>query len=145
MRADCADLVVASMVLMDLDDLEAAVCEVARVLRPGGAFCLSILHPVNSAGQFTHRDDPDAPFVIQDSYFERRRRSVPFSRGGLDMVLENEHRPLEVYFRALEQAGLLVEALREPRVGPHVNAEDPNWLRWSRVPNSLHVRARRTD
>ena len=71
-----ADLAVASMVLMDLNRLDEAVLEVARVLRNGGRFCFSILHPINTAGAFTHRDDTAAPFVIDDDYYESHRRSV---------------------------------------------------------------------
>jgi hypothetical protein len=32
------------------------------------------------------------------------------------MTFHSQHRPLETYFLALEEAGLLVEALREPGV-----------------------------
>jgi SAM-dependent methyltransferase/GNAT superfamily N-acetyltransferase len=139
-----ADLVVASMVLMDVDRLDEVVAETARVLREGGAFCFSILHPVNTAGGFSHRDDVAAPFVLADDYYSPRRRSITKGRNGLRMTFAHEHRPLEVYFRALESAGFVVEALREPRVGPHVAPDNPNWQRWSRLPNSLHLRARLT-
>jgi len=138
-----ADLVVSSMVLMDVDRLDDVVAEVARASRVDGVFCFSILHPVNTAGGFSHRDDVAAPFVIGDDYYEPRRRSVAKRRDGLRMTFAHEHRPIEAYFRALEGAGFVVEALREPRVGPHVAPDNPNWQRWSRLPNSLHVRARK--
>ena len=38
LRGGCADLVVASMLLMDVEDLRGAVAEAARVLRHGGHF-----------------------------------------------------------------------------------------------------------
>jgi hypothetical protein len=120
------------------------VAEAARVVPPGGVLCFSILHPVNTAGGFSHRDDVAAPFVVTDDYHEPRRRSVTKGRDGLRMTFTHEHRPIEAYFRALEAAGFVVEALREPRVGPDMAPDDPNWQRWSRLPNSLHVRARLT-
>jgi len=43
-----ADLAVASMSLLNMDDLDAVVAEVARVLAPGGRFCLTTVHPANS-------------------------------------------------------------------------------------------------
>jgi SAM-dependent methyltransferase len=42
-------LVVACMSLLDVDDFEGAVAEAARVLRPGGVFCIAIVHPFDSA------------------------------------------------------------------------------------------------
>jgi SAM-dependent methyltransferase len=40
------DLVVAFMSLQDIDDLDAAVRESARVLEPGGRVCLAVVHPM---------------------------------------------------------------------------------------------------
>ncbi len=46
---ECADLVVACMVLQDVDDLSGTASEVARVLRAGGHLCFAIVHPFSSA------------------------------------------------------------------------------------------------
>ena len=74
---------------------------------------LAIVHPINSAGSF----EPDAgagePFVIRDSYFAARRCMEDVERDGLSMRFVCEHRPLEDYARALEEAGFAIEALRE--------------------------------
>ncbi len=122
------DLVVAFMSLMDLDDLDGAVAEAARVLEPGGRLVASIEHPLNKAGRFESRD-PDARFVIEDSYFERRL-VVEETR---DFAFAKHKHPLEDYSRALERAGLLIEALREPA---YVGRP-----RWDRVPLFLLFRA----
>jgi len=47
-----ADLVIAFMSLQDVDAMPAAIKEVARILIPGGRFCLAIVHPINSSGRF---------------------------------------------------------------------------------------------
>ncbi|EQD39279.1 Methyltransferase type 11, partial [mine drainage metagenome] len=44
------DLVVAFMSLQDMDQMDLAVAETTRVLRPGGRVCLAVVHPINSAG-----------------------------------------------------------------------------------------------
>ena len=80
--------------------------------------------------------------MIDDDYYGSDRRSVAFERDGVTMVSVHEHRPLEAYFGALERAGFVVEAVREPRVGDHVAPSNPNWQRWTRLPNTMHVRAR---
>ena len=51
LRTGCADLVVASMVLTDIEDLSGAVAEAARVLRHGGHFYFSVLHPCTLLGR----------------------------------------------------------------------------------------------
>lgn len=57
------DCVVAFMALQDVDDLEGAAAEAARVLEPGGRLCIAIVHPMNSAGGFVG-DEGDSPFTI---------------------------------------------------------------------------------
>ena len=87
-----ADVAVAFMSLMDMDDMEAAIAEAARVLERGGRFCVAVVHPINSAGQFASRDD-DSPFVLEGSYFDRRRYSDRLERAGLtnDVQLAAPH------------------------------------------------------
>ncbi len=46
------DLVTAYNVLMDVADVPAAVAEMRRVLRPGGAVVLSLVHPFRDRGAF---------------------------------------------------------------------------------------------
>ena len=51
------------------------------------------------------------------------------SRDGLTMTFHSQHRPLESYVLALEEAGMLIEALREPRVPDHAIKSDRS-RRW---------------
>ncbi|HKP99881.1 MAG TPA: methyltransferase domain-containing protein [Actinomycetes bacterium] len=110
---DVADLAIAFMSLHDFDDVHATVAEVARVLAPDGRFCIAVLHPVASAR-------------LVDGYATDRRYSFTVERAGLQMTYEGTHRPLGAYFDALEAAGFVVEAVREPVVlgedgAPHVD------------------------
>jgi len=137
LRAGCADLAVAFMVLQDVDDLTGAVAEIGRVVSAGGCLCLAIVHPLNSAGGFEgDREDLDTPFVIAGSYLEELRYCEDIERDGLAMVFHSVHRPLEAYVGALEREGFVIESLRE------VTVADPG-DRWRRVPLFLDLRARR--
>jgi SAM-dependent methyltransferase len=120
---DAADLAIAFMSLHDFDDLQAAVAEVGRVLAPNGRFCVALLHPVVTAR-------------LADGYAAERRYTFTVERSGLQMTYEGTHRPLGAYFDALERAGFVVEALREPIV-----------LRDDGSPfvDFLHLRGRRLD
>ena len=128
------DLAVFYNSLMDIDDLDGALREAARVLRPGGKLCACVTHPIPDSGKFTSRD-PDAPLVIEGTYLGSRRwLDVPAERDGLQMRFAGWAYPLEGYFRALELAGFAVEALREP-------ANDGEDARWLRIPMFLMFRA----
>jgi SAM-dependent methyltransferase len=129
-----ADLVVASMSLLNMDDMERAVREVARVLEPGGRLVFSTVHPGNSAKPLG--DHPEA-----GSYFATYRYAEVRERPEGTMVFHDTHRPLSAYLGALEDAGLLIEAVREPVPGDDYVAEVPSMARWRREPIFLHVRA----
>lgn len=129
-------LVVAHNLLMDVQDMPAVVREAARVLTPGGRLCIAITHPLADAGRW-EGDGDDAPFVVAGSYLAVEELEETIERDGVRMTFAGRRYPLEQYSRALEDAGLLVEALREPAPAPG----SPGFGRWSRVPNFLHVRA----
>lgn len=137
----CADLVIAFMSLQDMDDLAGAIREIARVLTPDGRFCAAVVHPLNSAGKFEHRE-AEARFVIAGDYLSPFRYADTVERDGRSMTFHSVHHPLEAYFTALENAGLVVEALREPAV-PDDGLTDEASRRWQRLPLFLHLRARR--
>jgi len=133
------ELVVAYMCLHDIDAMPDAIAEVARVLRPGGRLCAAIPHPLNTAGTFGGKS-ADAPFVITGSYLDTAATDMVLRRDGIALTFHSEHRPIEAYSRALERAGLLIEAIREPRAAEQVAAADAA-QRWRRIPVSLHIRA----
>jgi SAM-dependent methyltransferase len=134
-RDGCADLVVAFMSLQDVDDLDAAIREAARVLEPGGRLFVAVVHPVNSAGYFDRRDGRNRwPFVIRDSWFAKRRYVERIERDGLGMTFVSDHRPLQDYAEALARAGFLIERLREP------TDPDPDDA-WHEFPMFLHLLA----
>ena len=98
----------------DVDDMPGSVREAGRVLEPGGHLGFCVTHPFMDAGRFASRE-ADAAFVVSGSYLGPRR---PFEgteeRAGLEMTFRGWCYPLEAYARAFEDAGFLVETLREP-------------------------------
>jgi len=129
------DLVIAFMSLMDMDDMEGSVREAARVLQPGGRLCLAVVHPLSAVGAFASKE-PESPFVLREPYFDVHREDTIVERDGFRVRFAAVTHTLEGYARALESAGLAIEALREPA--------RPGNPRWARVPNFLHVRAVRS-
>ena len=130
------DLVVAYNSLMDVEDMPRTLAEAARVLERRGRLCVCVTHPLSDAGTF-ESDDPAAPFVIRGSYLARRRCEAAFERDGLAFTFRGWCYPLEAYARALEDADLLIETMREPVPARHYRAYDHR----ARIPNFLMLRA----
>jgi SAM-dependent methyltransferase len=90
--AQSFDLALAFMSLHDMDDLTGTVTEIARVLEPGGTFCLAIVHPLNRA--------PEA----LDNYFDEHRFSEELELDGLHMTFEGIDRPRPIHAPCLASA-----------------------------------------
>jgi ubiquinone/menaquinone biosynthesis C-methylase UbiE len=137
------ELVVAYNSLMDIAAMPTAVSEAARVLTPDGRLCLCVTHPLADIGEFVDRT-AQAPFVITGSYLEDH---VPpyagrlVERDGLRLTFHSLRYSLEQYARALENAGLVIEAMREPPTPRAAAERDPSKQRWRRLPNFLMLRA----
>jgi SAM-dependent methyltransferase len=128
-------LVVAYNTLMDVDDMPRAVAEIGRVLAPGGALCACITHPMADAGSFDGEH-----FVIHADYLGGGDRGpIPDERDGLSIAWDGRHQPLRAYARALEDAGLVIEALREPQPPPDA---PERYRSWRKIPMFLMFRAR---
>jgi SAM-dependent methyltransferase len=123
-EAGSFDLVVAFNTLMDFDDMPGAVADAARVLEPRGHLCACITHPLRDAGRFATRAR-HAPFVIEQPYFGKRRFELTVRRGGHEVAFHGWTYPLEEYVRAFEEAGFVIEALREP---PDPDRPIPNFV-----------------
>jgi SAM-dependent methyltransferase len=130
-----ADLVVASMTIMNFDDPAAAVAEVARVLALGGRFVLALVHPHNSLLAAREHLGPAVAYVDDVRY------AWDGTRDGVPMTFHDTHRPLSHLFGALEAAGLLVEAVREPVPTAEHLAAHPKAAARLRDPILLLVRA----
>jgi SAM-dependent methyltransferase len=109
--SDCA---VPFVSLQDIDDMERAVAEAARVLGPVGRLMIAVTHPANTAGKFAPGPEEAArPFVIDGSWFDRRALADTCERDGYTMTFHSQHRPLQAYTETLADAGFLIERIRE--------------------------------
>ncbi|HEY8172559.1 MAG TPA: class I SAM-dependent methyltransferase [Dehalococcoidia bacterium] len=123
-----------------LADMAQAVREAARVLKPHGQFCLCVAHPMTDVGRM-NQPSADGDLVISGSYFEHQYVNETVTKDGLEMTFHGWTHSLEDYARALEDAGFLIERVREPIPSAEQATKRPSLERWRRVPLFLFVRA----
>ena len=109
------DAAVACLVFEHIEDVDGAIAEVARVLRPGGRFLFFLNHPLLQTPGSGWIDDqvldpPEqywriGPYLVEDHTVEEVEKGVfiPFI-----------HRPLSRYVNALLDAGLALTTMVEP-------------------------------
>jgi SAM-dependent methyltransferase len=121
------DLVVSYLSLVDIERLDPAVAEIARVLAPGGKLLLANLASHNSAGRWL-KDEDGAPIgYLIDRYLEERPIRQQWQ--GIDIV--NWHRPLSAYMRLFLENGLRLTWFDEPAP---TDGEDPKTDKFLRAP-----------
>ena len=110
------DIVLCSMMLMDCEDFEGTIREIARVLEPEGKLYASVLHPcfdgnhergIGRQGSGVYRQ------VVAMNYFEPREWEAPLYGGTTPVVWR--HRTLEEYIKTFIKCGLTIIDINEPR------------------------------
>ena len=116
---DTFDAVVSNLVLQDLQDLDKAVKELHRVLKPRGKLVLSIMHPCFSSPPVHGwvRKPPDSDrkedrlYWKVDRYFDRVIEEWRY----FDLPpLYSFHRPLSDYINTLIKNGFTITDFEEP-------------------------------
>jgi 2-polyprenyl-3-methyl-5-hydroxy-6-metoxy-1,4-benzoquinol methylase len=135
------DLIVASMVMMNVEDYGGAIREAHRVLAPGGALCISITHPCFSApvSDWVGGKGRRAQHFAVDRYFERivweDRISPSFRTPTL-----RRHRPLEDYMKGALDAGFVLRVFQEPMATEEDLLASPRFAPMTRIPYFLFMR-----
>jgi SAM-dependent methyltransferase len=124
-RDDAFDLVVSYLSLIDIPDVEAAIPELARVLRPGGTLLIANLTSFNTAcGESGWIKDGGGRRLYYpiDNYLQERTMWIEYR--GIRVI--NHHRPLSTYLQALLAAGLVMTHFDEPAPTPDAPASRAN-------------------
>jgi len=122
------DLVVSYLTLIDIDDVEHAIPEMARVLKPGGTLLIANIASYASATTGWLRDAGDVARFSLDNYLEERRLYSEWA----GISVRNWHRPLSRYMTLLLDAGLKLQHFAEP--APQVGGDPARSGRYRRVP-----------
>jgi 2-polyprenyl-3-methyl-5-hydroxy-6-metoxy-1,4-benzoquinol methylase len=144
------DAAVCTMGLMDMSAIEPLFRALAKMLKPGGAFVFSVMHPCFNG---------DSTLMVED-YYGQETMSVKVHHYLMPVVMKGKavtaqpalqyyfFRPLSVLFKAGFEAGFVLDGLEEPAFPPTDDLR-PNWGSFSDIPPVLVARMRhyadRTD
>jgi ubiquinone/menaquinone biosynthesis C-methylase UbiE len=139
------DAVVCCLVFEHIDDVDGALAEVSRVLRPGGRFVFCLNHPLLQTPGSGWIDDqildpPEqywriGPYLTEQAVVEEVEK---------DVYIRFVHRPLGRYINAMADVGMTIERMLEPAPPPGFIARAPEHTEVATVPRLLTLVARRS-
>ena len=140
------DAVVACLVFEHIESVDAAIGEVARVLRPGGRFAFFLNHPLLQTPGSGWIDDqvldpPEqywriGPYLVEDNSVEEVEK---------DVFIPFIHRPMSRYVNAMAEAGLTLRRMLEPAPPPGFLARASEYAEAASIPRLLVLVAERED
>jgi len=111
------DLVLSTLVLMDVKELDKCVSELVRVTRNGGEIIVSVQHPILTAGDW-ERESRQKLFRKLDNYFTERELEAVWENERKELIsFKYYHRSLQAYIQPFLGRGCVLTRLIEPQ--PH--------------------------
>jgi 2-polyprenyl-3-methyl-5-hydroxy-6-metoxy-1,4-benzoquinol methylase len=146
------DAAVCTMALMDMAAIEPLIESLAELLKPGGRFVFSIIHPCfnsGSASKLVEREDRAGEIVFSHAIKIVNYLTPTASKGigvaGQPLQHYYFHRPLSILFRSCFNAGFVVDGMEEPafQSGP-MPGRPFAWENFAAIPPILVARLRLT-
>lgn len=138
------DLIVSNMVIQDLADFEAAFSEMYRLLKEGGYYIYSILHPcfvTPESGWIRDENGNKTHWKIDNYFYEGvYEQQIPADS---DEKIVYYHRTLTSYFKAIQRAGFSVEALVEPKPSQEMLSKYPHFEEDLNISNFIVFKLRK--
>lgn len=140
------DAVVACLVFEHIDAVDAAIAEVARVLRPGGRFSFFLNHPLlqtpGSGWIDDHMVDPPEQYWRLGPYLTETETVEQVELG---VFIRFVHRPLSRYLNTLAEHGLMLERMLEPAPPDGFLERAIGYEAAANIPRLMYLRLRRAD
>lgn len=139
-KADSIDVVYSNMMLNEVENIVTPTAEAYRVLRPGGTFVFSVIHPAWDLWVFAQEKVGQKSSKMKNSkaYFDRGMMS--YVMGGKYDV-EHYHHTIGDYFASLVKTAFIVSDLIEPEFSPSFVNEYPNFGEYHDHPVGLIFKA----
>ena len=114
------DKAIIILALQNIEQFQATLAECARVLKEKGKLILVLNHPafrIPHASSWGWDEAQSKQYRRLDAYMSESKEKILMNPGERDVSKQeftvSFHRPLQVYFKALEKAGLVVVRLEE--------------------------------
>jgi SAM-dependent methyltransferase len=135
------DMVFTGTALHYVEDIDAALKQVARVMKPEARFVASVLHPMSTAlFPSFESEELEGPNPWEGWYFGSPKRCIetPWLNFG-EVSIEGRrifchHHKLSDYFNAVWSAGLTITSLLEPAPSPELAVKNA-----ARYDQAMHV------
>ena len=149
------DAAVCTMAMMDMPKISPMLSALGHVLKPGGRFVFSVLHPCfNSTATRFVLEELDRGEVVKQEYSLRISEYIePVQSMGLAIAGQPEphyyfHRPISALFGACFNAGFMLDGIAEPTF-PSPDSDEPRtnpmwWANHAAIPPALIARMRLT-
>jgi ubiquinone/menaquinone biosynthesis C-methylase UbiE len=134
------DAAVACLVFEHITDVDEAIAELGRVLRPGGWFLFLLNHPLLQTPNSGWIDD----HILDEQYWRIGQYLVEdITQEEVDpgVVIPFVHRPLSRYVNALASAGMLISRMEEPAPPEGFLARAQEYREAATIPRLLYLRA----
>lgn len=132
LRSSTFDVAASYVTLVDIPGYREAICEMARVLKPGGRLVLSNVSAFATAnGRWILDDQGRKARYSFDRYAEEFSESCAWR--GIEVL--QYHRPLGKVMEACLDAGLRLEHFSEPLPSPETVEQFPGLGDFTRMPN----------
>jgi 2-polyprenyl-3-methyl-5-hydroxy-6-metoxy-1,4-benzoquinol methylase len=145
------DAAVCKMALMDMAEIQPLVSALTALLKPGGRFVFSVLHPAfNSTGTSLWAEEATSETgelvvyrgVKVTRYLEPEARQG-VAKAGQPRPQHYFHRPFSVLFDVFFGYGFVLDGLEEPAFTPaDVGPGELNWARFKGIPPVMLARMR---
>ncbi len=144
------DAAVCTMGLMDIAAIEPLLNALNELLKPGGRFVFSVMHPCfNSSGIHKLIEEEDQEGEIISTYsIKITSYATPSATKGLGVIGQPVpqyyfHRPLSLLFQHCFNAGFVLDGMEEPAFQGEIAANRPtSWANFKDIPPVLVARMR---
>ena len=147
---NCFDGAVATMALMDMANIEPLMSTLPLLLKPGGWFIFSVMHPCfwsPGARRFAEAEETEGEEIITAG-IKISHYLTPKEWKGAGIIGQPEalyyfHRPMQVLFNTGFRNGFVIDGFEE--AGFADKRSDDRYLRWdymTEIPTALVVRMR---
>ena len=149
----CFDAALSNMALFDMAEIDPLFRSLARLLRPGGVFIFSLMHPCFNNPFTTHvaetgngKDGNVTTYGVKVYCYMTNASAHGTAMSGQPQAHLYFHRPLEALLGAGFRTGFVVDALEERAFAPSDDPAQNRPLNWSsaysEIPPVMVVRMR---